>query len=253
MRKKQENKIRFAKNIRITLFVILLLIWEILPRSGIVNPILLAPFTSVIIEGYSQCFYILGHLGITLMEIALAILIALSLGLTMGVVIGANKTLRELLVPLFSSLYAIPIVIIYPVLTVWFGFGLQAKYLFGGLYGCFPVLLNTVAGIQSIDRRYITVGKSIGATKYQTIIQIIIPLSLPGIISGIRLGSALAVIGVIVAEMLGSSKGIGYLIEANRTTFNSAMVYLGILISIGIVATIDRILFIVEKKIVYWG
>ena len=252
MGKKQADKISHARNTQIAIVVILLLIWEILPRYGVVHPIILAPFTSVIMEGYLHYFNILRHLGTTLIEIVVAILIAWVIGLTIGLLVGTNKTLRELLVPLFSSLYAVPIVIIYPVLSVWLGLGLQAKYIFGGLYGCFPVLLNTIAGVQSIDTQYITVAKSMGASKFQTIIQIIFPLSLPGIISGIRLGAALAVIGVIVGEMLASSEGIGFLIEANRTIFNSAGVYLAILISIGIVAAIDRILFIIEKKTVYW-
>jgi NitT/TauT family transport system permease protein/taurine transport system permease protein len=151
-----------------------------------------------------------------------------------------------------SSLYAVPIVIIYPVIAAWLGLGLESKYVFGGLYGFFPVVLNTVAGIKSIDPHYEVLAKSIGASKLQTIIQIKVPFSLPEILAGIRLGAALAVIGVVVAEMLASSVGLGYLIEFNRTIFRTPNVYLAILIVLFIVGIIDRILYTLENRLVYW-
>lgn len=241
-----------ARITRIGIFVVMLGLWEVLPRSGLVPPIILAPISSVLEALWKDYGRFFSNLQVTLLEIVVAISIAWGLGLISGVVIGSNRVLGDLLVPLVSSLYAVPIVIIYPVLSAWFGLGLQSKYLLGGIYGFFPVLLNTVAGIRSIEGRYFLLAKSLGASKIQTIIRIIVPLSLPGVIPGIRLGAALAVIGVVVAEMLASSAGIGFLIEYNRTIFKTSHVYLAILIVIGIVGIIDRLMFFLEKKLVYW-
>jgi NitT/TauT family transport system permease protein/taurine transport system permease protein len=226
--------------------------WESLPRLGLVPPMIMAPFSAVVLTATAEYPRILQHLQVTGLEIVLAVAIAWGCGLLIGIALGANERVSDIVVPLVSSVYAVPIVVIYPVLAAWFGLGLQAKYLFGGIYGLFPVVLNTVAGIRSVDKRFVTLGRSIGASKLQIITQIIVPLSLPGILPGIRLGTALAVIGVVVAEMLASAAGIGYLIEYNRTIFRTPSVYLAILVVVGIVAVIDRALFVFEKRLIYW-
>ncbi len=238
---------------RLGIILLLLVLWEMLPRLGVIPPIILAPFSLVVQAAIGEYSKILINLRVTVIEIAIAIAIAWGFGLVLGVVFGSNKRVCDVFVPLVSSMYAIPIVIIYPVLAAWFGLGTQSKYLFGGIYGLFPVVLNTVAGIRGVEARFLFLAKSIGASRIQTIIKIIVPLSLPGILPGIRLGAALAVIGVVVAEMLASSAGIGFMIEYNRTIFKTANVYMAILVVIGIVAAIDRLLFIIEKKLVYWN
>jgi NitT/TauT family transport system permease protein/taurine transport system permease protein len=239
--------------IRFGPIVIVLTLWEVLGRSGLISPIILCPFSalaSALFDNYAKYFH---HLKITSIEISLALLIAWILGLICGVVIGGIKILRDIFAPLLSSFYAVPLVVIYPVLAAWLGLGMEAKYIFGGLYGFFPVLLNTVAGIRSIDPQYEVLAKSIGASKLQTIIQVKVPLSLPEILAGIRLGAALSVIGVVVAEMLASAAGLGYLIEFNRTIFNTPNVYLAILIVLIIVGIIDRILYTIENRFIYWS
>lgn len=239
-------------SISIAPVVIVLTLWEVFGRSGLVSPIILCPFSSVVqelFENYARYFH---HLKITLIEISLALIIAWGLGLISGIVIGGIKILRDIFAPLLSSLYAVPIVIIYPVIAAWFGLGLESKYIFGGLYGFFPVLLNTVAGIRSINPQYELLAKSLGASKLQTIIQVKVPFSMPEILAGIRLGAALSVIGVVVAEMLASAVGLGYLIEFNRTIFQTPNVYLAILIVLLIVGVIDRFLYTLENRLVYW-
>lgn len=237
---------------RIGLGLIILLLWEIAGRSGVVSPIILCPFTDVIKEGLSNYSRYLEHLRITLIEICLALAFAWGLGLLIGIVMGGIQSLRIIFGPLVSSLYAIPIVVVYPVIAAWFGLGIQSKYIFGGVYGLFPVVLNTVAGIAGVDRSYLVLARSLGATRFQTITRIMVPFSLPEILAGIRLGAALAVIGVVVAEMLASSVGLGYLIEYNRTIFRTANVYFAIIIVLFVVGIIDRILYVLENRLVYW-
>jgi NitT/TauT family transport system permease protein/taurine transport system permease protein len=238
---------------RLGIVLFLLILWELLPRLSVIPPIILAPISSVFQAAITEYTKILVNLKVTAIEIAIAIAIAWGFGLVLGVFIGSNRTVCDVFLPLISSVYAIPIVVIYPLLAAWFGLVIQSKYLFGGVYGLFPVVLNTIAGIRGVEARFIFLAKSIGASRVQTVIKIIVPLSLPGILPGIRLGAALAVIGVVVAEMLASAAGIGFLIEYNRTIFKTAHVYMAILVVIGIVAAIDRILFYIEKKLIYWN
>ena len=120
--------------------------------------------------------------------------------------------LRNLLLPVFSSLYAVPIVILYPVFTAWFGVGSESKIAFAGIYGFFPVMLSTAAGIRTIDPQFLLAARSMGATLPQQITRVIIPASIPTVFAGLRLGGALTIIGVVVSEMLTSAAGIGYLV-----------------------------------------
>src|SRR5262245_15153772 len=115
-------------------------------------------------------------------------LIACGLGILVGALIGGIALLRELLLPVFSSLYAVPIVILYPIFTAWFGIGSSSKIAFAGIYGFFPVMLSTAAGIRTIDPQFILAARSMGATLPQQILRVIIPASVPTVFAGLRLG-----------------------------------------------------------------
>ena len=142
---------------------------------------------------------------------------------------GGVALLRNLLLPVFSSLYAVPIVILYPIFTAWFGIGSESKIAFAGIYGFFPVMLSTAAGIRTIDPQYLLAARSMGATLPQQITRVVIPASIPTVFAGFRLGGALTIIGVVVSEMLTSAAGIGYLVTRNRTILDSPRVFAAIL------------------------
>jgi NitT/TauT family transport system permease protein/taurine transport system permease protein len=97
-------------------------------------------------------------------------------------------------------MYAVPIVILYPIFTAWFGIGSQSKIIFAGVYGFFPVMLSTAAGIRTIDAQLLLAARSMGATLPQQITRVIIPASIPTVLTGLRLGGALTIIGVVVAN-----------------------------------------------------
>ena len=160
--------------------------------------------------------------------------------------------LRNLLLPVFSSLYAVPIVILYPIFTAWFGIGSESKIAFAGIYGFFPVMLSTAAGIRTIDPQYLLAARSMGATLPQQITRVIIPASIPTVLAGLRLGGALAIIGVVVAEMLTSSAGIGYLVTRYRTMLDSPRVFAAILMILVLSVLFDLIARAVERRTLVW-
>ena len=100
----------------------------------------------------------------TLYEVAFAMLIACGGGILAGALVGGFALLRDLLLPVFSSLYAVPIVILYPIFTAWFGVGSESKIAFAGIYAFFPVMLSTAAGIRTIDPQFLLAARSMGAT-----------------------------------------------------------------------------------------
>jgi NitT/TauT family transport system permease protein/taurine transport system permease protein len=156
------------------------------------------------------------------------------------------------MLPVFSSLYAVPIVILYPIFTAWFGIGSESKIAFAGIYGFFPVMLSTAAGIRTIDPQYLLAARSMGATLVQQITRVIIPASIPTVLTGLRLGGALTIIGVVVSEMLTASAGIGYLVTRYRTILESPHVFAAILMILVLSIMFDLLARAVERHTLVW-
>lgn len=210
--------------------VILLVLWEVLPRAGLVPQLFLPPLSQVIAVGIADWRLFAEALLVTLSEASVALLFACGGGILAGALIGSVARLRGLLLPVVSSLYAVPLVVLYPVFTAWFGIGAQSKIAFASIYGFFPTLLGTAAGIQTIDAQLLVTARSMGATLSQRLRHVVLPAAIPTVIASLRLGGALVIVGVVVSEMLTSSAGIGYLITSYRTVLDSPRVYVGILL-----------------------
>jgi NitT/TauT family transport system permease protein/taurine transport system permease protein len=239
--------------IRTAIIAALLLAWELVPRLGLIPALFLSPLSaSLEIATHSYPLY-LANLWTTLWEIALGLVIACGGGVVLGGVVGAFSFARGLLLPLISSAYAVPFVVLYPLITVWLGIGSASKIAFAGIYGLIPVLLTTAAGVQSIDRNLILTARSLGASGFTLIFKVRLPATIPAVLAAIKLGAALVVVGVIVAEMLVSTAGIGYLIAHNRTVFNTPEVYLGILVVLGIAWSVERLLSLLERRFANWS
>ena len=240
------------KTVRRACLVALLVLWEVLPRTGLLPELFLPKLSQTVTVLWADLHIYGAALLTTLYEVLFATAIACGLGIACGAIVGGIAALRTLLLPVFSSLYAIPIVILYPIFTAWFGIGSQSKIMFAGIYGFFPVMLSTAAGIRTIDPQFLLAARSMGATTLQQITRVIIPASLPTVFSGLRLGGALAIIGVVVAEMLTASAGIGYLVTLNRTLLDSPRVFAGILCILVLSIAYDVLSRLLERRVVVW-
>ena len=192
------------------------------------------------------------ELAVTLYEVAFAMLIACGFGILAGALVGGIALLRNLLLPVFSSMYAVPIVILYPIFTAWFGIGSESKIIFAGVYGFFPVMLSTAAGIRTIDAQLLLAARSMGATLPQQITRVIIPASIPTVLTGLRLGGALTIIGVVVSEMLTSAAGIGYLVTRYRTILDSPHVFGAIVMILLLSILFDTFARAIERRTMVW-
>ncbi|MGG5890570.1 ABC transporter permease [Falsiroseomonas sp. HC035] len=230
----------------------ILLLWEAAPRLGWVPPVILATPSATLLAGLADPGTFARALLFTLTEIAAALGLAYGLGGLAGVVIGTSPLLRQALLPLVSSVYAIPFVVIYPVMTAWLGIGPSSKIWFAGFYGFFPVLLSVAAGVQLVDRNLVLMARSAGASPRQMALEVLLPAALPAIISGLRIGGALTTIGVVVAEMLAATDGIGFLITQNRTMFRTPEVYFGILLVLLLAGTLDTAIGRLERRTARW-
>jgi NitT/TauT family transport system permease protein len=238
--------------VRWTLLALLLVLWELMPQLDLVPELFLPSLSKTLTVLWQDRAEYGENLLVTLGEVGIAMLIACGAGILVGALVGGIAVLRNLMLPVFSSLYAVPIVILYPIFTAWFGIGSESKIAFAGIYGFFPVMLSTAAGIRTIDPQYILAARSMGATLAQQITRVIIPASIPTVLAGLRLGGALTIIGVVVSEMLTASAGIGYLVSRYRTILDSAHVFAGILMILLLSILFDLLARWVERRTLVW-
>ena len=240
------------RSVRWAMLIIMLTSWQLLPATGII-PELFLPSLSKTISVLILDWKIYGSaLLVTLGEVVLAMVIACGGGIAAGAIVGGFSLIRTIFLPIFSSLYAVPIVILYPVLTAWLGVGPPSKIVFAGVYAFFPVMLSTAAGIRTIDPQFLLVARSMGANLLQQVLLVIVPAALPTIFNGLRLGGALAIIGVVVAEMLTAAAGIGYLVTLNRTILDSPRVFAALLMILLLSIAYDICTRLLEARLISW-
>jgi len=231
---------------------VLLAAWEVLPRFGIVPTLFLPPLSLTAKALVSEAPEYARHLLVTLQEVGLALLFACGGGIACGIVLGGSPRMRKMLLPMVSSAYAIPLVVLYPLFTAWFGIGMQSKIVFASVYGFLPTLLGAAAGSQTIDRNMLVTARSMGAGRLQQIVYVLLPATLPTVLSSLRIGGALAIVGVVVAEMLMSTAGIGFLISRYRTLLDSPRVFAAILLVLAMAILFDLIVQTAERSLAGW-
>jgi NitT/TauT family transport system permease protein len=160
-------------------------------------------------------------------------------GVTLGILIGWYRKLRMLLDPTLTALYATPRVAMIPLILIWFGIGMWSKVFIVFISAFFPVLVNTVGGMRAIDRDLLRAARAFCASDWQIFKTVAIPGSVPFILTGIRQGVALGLIGVVVGEMFGGSEGIGFMVAYGGQTFATDTLFVGVVIiaTAGIVLT----------------
>ena len=246
------SKTLSPRTLRRLIVIALIVLWEVLPRAGFIPELFLPSLSSTLKAGWHEAAEYGAALAVTLYEVAVAMVIAVGGGILAGAVVGSLPGPRILIMPMVSSLYAVPLVILYPVFTVWLGIGSESKIAFAGIYGFLPTMLATAAGIQTIDPQLLLAARSMGASLSQRLFRVIIPAAIPTVLSGLRVGGALVIVGVVVSEMLISSAGIGYLISRYRTILDSAHVFAGILVVLAMAVVFNAAIRWIERRASIW-
>lgn len=153
-----------------------------------------------------------GHAEATTSAFAAALAIAIVAGTALGLVFGTRRFAGDVAEPLLVSLYAIPKVTLYPLILLVFGLGLSAKVAFGVIHGVIPVILFTLGAIRNIDPVLLRTSRVMRLTAWQTATTVLAPAVMPELMSGIRVGFSLTLLGVLIGEMFASQRGLGFLI-----------------------------------------
>ena len=241
--------------LRAMILVAVLAAWELAARVG--NPLVYVPPSAALpalaellrLRSYPD---LADHLLLTAREIAVAYGLAVAAGLGVGFALGLNRVLGRAYGPILAALYAVPAVVWYPSLMLFFGLDAASKIAFGFLLGFFPVTLAVLAGIRQVNPHLVTVARSFGASSWKIFVSVMIPGMLFTLVGGLRTGLALSVLGVIVGEILGSKAGMGSLINHAYGLFRTTDYVALVLVTLVLIVATDGVASIVERRARRW-
>ena len=207
--------------------VALLAAWFAIADLHLVNPLLLpAPLAvAAAMLRLVSSGALWSAAGITTLTVAEAYTIAVIAGVAAGFFIGRSRRLTVAYEPLLSGIFAIPIVLFFPLFTVFFGIGPASKVAFGATIAFFPVALNTIAGFGGVDPLLLRSAHSLGASRWQTFRHVYLPGALPVVVTGLRIGFFLCFASVLGGETLSSAAGVGHAIAHAGELLESAQMY----------------------------
>jgi NitT/TauT family transport system permease protein len=228
--------------------------WEIAVRAFGVAPIVL-PAPSAI-AGALWSLVTIGtlprHLGVTLVEILAGFLLGAAAGIVLGGLIALSSILRRILYPYIIVLQVVPKVAVAPLFIIWLGFGIESKILMAVLISFFPLLVNTIAGLQNVQPEYLDLMTAVKARRWETFRYVRFPSALPYIFAGLEAAIVLAVIGAIVGEFVGASVGLGYLIMLYQTNLNIAGVFAVLVVLAAVGLLLHAAVAYCRQRIVFW-
>jgi NitT/TauT family transport system permease protein len=208
-------------------------VWELATRLGLINSLLLASPSAIAGSAWSMFVTrgdIYHHLWVSAEELLLGFALAVVAGVPLGMLMGRNKTLRQMLEPYIMALYSTPQVAFFPLLILLLGFTVQSKAALVFLGAVFPIVINTAAGVIGTDARILEMARSFTASERTIFRKVILPAALPMISTGLRLAVGRALIMVFVAELVSSTEGVGYVIVRAGATFDTPRLFAGVLI-----------------------
>jgi ABC-type nitrate/sulfonate/bicarbonate transport system permease component len=229
--------------------------WELGARAA--NPLLYVPPSAVVpalgrllaLESYPD---LPSSLLLTLREIALAYALAIAAGVGVGAALGLNRLVGRAYGPIVAALYAVPAVVWYPSLMLFFGLDAASKIAFGFLLGFFPITLAVLAGIRQVNPHLLAVARAFGARPTVVFVKVMIPAMLFTLVGGLRTGLALTVIGVIVGEILGSRAGMGTLINHAYGLFRTSDYVALVCVTLVLIVGSDAVASAVERRARRW-
>ncbi|MDE2606118.1 MAG: ABC transporter permease subunit [Burkholderiales bacterium] len=190
-----------------------------------------------------------GHAMETGRAFALALVISLAGGLGLGVALGAHRLSGEVAEPLLVGLYSIPKITLYPIVLLLFGLGMSAKVAFGTMHGIIPVVLFTMNAVRNIPQVYVRAARAMRLGPAQMFAHVLVPASLPEIVTGFRFGFSLTLLGTLIGEMFASQRGIGYLLIKAMESNNTDVILALALLLVFLATVASWLLLAVERRV----
>ncbi len=242
----------------VAVILVLLGAWELAARWDWISNALniedfLVPAPSDIAKSLWEDRSLLGsNAWVTLKEVVFGFAIAAVAGIGFALLIHLSETARRAVYPLLIASQTIPIVILAPILVVWFGFGLTPKLVIVALICFFPITVNMLDGLRSVDPDLTKMLRSLGAGRLQRLWRAEIPTALPYAFSGARVAITISVIGAVFAEYVGSSEGLGHLINQAQAQLLTARSFAAVVVLSAMAILLFALVSLIERKVVTW-
>jgi NitT/TauT family transport system permease protein len=239
------------QNVTLTL-VGLVVVWELATRAfGVPSYVLPAP--SVVLHNFSgQWGRILTHTLVTAEIIVIGYVLGVLVSIPLALVIAFSPTVQTTVYPLLVLFQIIPKIAVAPLFIVWFGFGFLPKIMLVFLLSFFPIVISAIAGFRSLDQDVADLARSTGAGAWKMFVKIRLPQSLPSIFTGLKVGAALAATAAVVAEFVGSDKGLGYLILEFNGFIEIPLVFACIVLLSAIGLSLYYAVELIERLAIPW-
>lgn len=233
----------------VLLLVALVAGWELYAGSGAVDDFIL-PAPSEIAQALERDRALLwDNFLVTATEVALGILVALVLGLGLAVALHFSRAARGAVYPLLIASQAVPVVVVAPLLVVWFGFDLAPKLAIIALVSFFPVVVTTLDALGRTDRDLLKLLRTLDASRWQAFRFAELRAALPAALSGAKIAVAVAVIGAVFAEYAGSSEGLGHLLLQAIPQLETARAYAAVLVLAVFAVSLFGLLSLAERRL----
>ena len=241
----------FITVMRLMLLVCFILLWEIAGRTGLVNTFIVSSPSRALktIINLYKSGELFVHIGVTLFETAAGFLIGTALGTFIAALMWWSPTLSKILDPYMVVLNALPKIALGPILIVWVGAGMEAIIVMALLISTIVTVMTVLNGFNEISQDKHLLMKTLGATRFQTFTKVILPASVPTIMSALKLSVGMSWVGVIVGEYLVSKEGLGYLIVYGGQVFRLDLVMASIIILCILAALMYYFVAFLEKRL----
>jgi NitT/TauT family transport system permease protein len=231
----------------------LIALWELLPALGLVRPMFTSsPSRIVAAARWLAANGLWNDLAISATEFSIGFSLAVLVGVPLGVLLGWYRRWYALVEPLVTMLYTTPRVALLPLLILWLGIGLASKIAVVFLGALFPILINVIAGMRTIDETLLMCARSFGATDRTIFTTLALPSSVPFTLAGLRIGVGRALVGVVVGEMVASTGGIGHMMSVAGSTFQTDKVFVGIVLIATFGYAVTSVLNRLERRFDSW-
>ena len=248
----------YAEHMRLVLGVagilLVLIPWELAVRLGLVKEILISSPTAVAEQFVTEFSRgtIWGHIWASGRVWIVGYALASILGILLGLAAGWYRRAGLITVPWLNFVYAAPDLAFVPIFILWFGLGFTFKVWVVFLGVIIYVALNTIAGAQATEERFLAVARTYGASRLKTFTTIVLPGSVPYIMTGLRIASGRAIVGVVGAEFISSNEGLGFFISISGTTLQTSRVFVGVILLAAFGVILNEVLGRVERRFDAW-
>ncbi|HDR7915243.1 ABC transporter permease [Bacillus pretiosus] len=234
--------------------IIVLIIWQLAGVFDLVSKTVLPTPLDILLafQELIKTGELFGHLNISVFRAAAGFFIGGSLGIILGTIVGFSTRSEQYLDPSVQMLRTVPHLAVAPLFVLWFGFGETSKVLLIADGAFFPLYVNAFLGIRGVDSKLFDVARVLEFSKRKLITKLILPAALPNLLLGARLSLGVAWVSLVVAELMGSTEGIGYMIMDARQFSNTDIVFVGIIIFAFVGKFSDSLVRLLEVKFLRW-